>query len=245
MGSDRTGTNWEDGLCNVFRRTTGRPTASISRTCRVHHRRQADDGPHAPRAASRHPLSKRAPRPIRPRSSPTAAGRRAPRRSAIMVGKQAPATRRSVLSEGSRRQRRVGRLGPGNGTIGSATPPRPTCSSGSFDELGDVLRAILIAECGGTLTIQKRIDVSGGVPRQPGHRCLVVLDTALGCADARSGEDVVDHVRLRVRRRRGQQDRPDRARQTPAATCSGRAECTAAAPSSLYRRHRRDRQAPR
>jgi prepilin-type N-terminal cleavage/methylation domain-containing protein len=38
---------------------------------------------------------------------------------------------------------------------------------GSFDQLGSVLRSILIAECGGTLTLQKRIDVGGGVLQTP------------------------------------------------------------------------------
>lgn len=39
--------------------------------------------------------------------------------------------------------------------------------TGSFAELGDVLRSIMIAECGGTVTLQKRIDATatGGGPR--------------------------------------------------------------------------------
>jgi len=66
-----------------------------------------------------------------------------------------------------------------DGTIVLANAATADLFRGSFDELGDVLRAILIAECGGTLTLQKRIDVGGGVLENPASGAYS-FDTSLG-----------------------------------------------------------------
>ena len=49
----------------------------------------------------------------------------------------------------------------GDGTINVGNAATADFFRGSFDSLGDILRSILIAECGGTLTVQKRIDDGG------------------------------------------------------------------------------------
>jgi hypothetical protein len=54
----------------------------------------------------------------------------------------------------------TGRVNP-DGTIEAGNAATADLFRGSFAQLGDVLRSILIAECGGTLTLQKRILVGG------------------------------------------------------------------------------------
>jgi prepilin-type N-terminal cleavage/methylation domain-containing protein len=49
----------------------------------------------------------------------------------------------------------------GDGTINVGNAATADFFRGSFDSLGPILRSILIAECGGTLTVQKRIDEGG------------------------------------------------------------------------------------
>jgi prepilin-type N-terminal cleavage/methylation domain-containing protein len=48
-----------------------------------------------------------------------------------------------------------------DGTINVGNAATADFFRGSFESLGDILRSILIAECGGTLTLQKRIDTGG------------------------------------------------------------------------------------
>jgi prepilin-type N-terminal cleavage/methylation domain-containing protein len=51
----------------------------------------------------------------------------------------------------------------GDGTINVGNAATADFFRGSFDSLGPILRSILIAECGGTLTVQKRIDTGGSL----------------------------------------------------------------------------------
>jgi prepilin-type N-terminal cleavage/methylation domain-containing protein len=51
----------------------------------------------------------------------------------------------------------------GDGTINVGNAATADYFRGSFASLGPILRSILIAECGGTLTVQKRIDNSGSL----------------------------------------------------------------------------------
>lgn len=53
----------------------------------------------------------------------------------------------------------VGWNGTGPDNVGNAAAA--DYFAGSFDELGSVLRSIMVAECGGTVTVQKRIDNGG------------------------------------------------------------------------------------
>jgi hypothetical protein len=46
----------------------------------------------------------------------------------------------------------------GDGSVDVGNAVTADFFTGSFDQLGGVLRSIMIAECGGTLTLQKRID---------------------------------------------------------------------------------------
>jgi prepilin-type N-terminal cleavage/methylation domain-containing protein len=50
-----------------------------------------------------------------------------------------------------------------DGTINVGNAARADLFKGEFDSLGGILRSILIAECGGTLTVQKRIDTGGSL----------------------------------------------------------------------------------
>jgi prepilin-type N-terminal cleavage/methylation domain-containing protein len=49
----------------------------------------------------------------------------------------------------------------GDGTINVGNAATADFFRGSFNALGPILRSILIAECGGTLTVQKRVDTGG------------------------------------------------------------------------------------
>ena len=51
----------------------------------------------------------------------------------------------------------------GDGTINVGNAATADFFRGSFQSLGPILRSILIAECGGTLTVQKRIDTGGSL----------------------------------------------------------------------------------
>ncbi len=46
----------------------------------------------------------------------------------------------------------------GDGTINVGNAATADFFKGEFESLGPILRSILIAECGGTLTVQKRVD---------------------------------------------------------------------------------------
>ncbi len=50
-----------------------------------------------------------------------------------------------------------------NGTVVVGNAATADLFKGSFAQLGPILRSILIAECGGTLTVQKRIDTGSGL----------------------------------------------------------------------------------
>ena len=51
----------------------------------------------------------------------------------------------------------------GDGSINVGNAATADLFKGSFESLGPILRSILIAECGGTLTVQKRIDNGGSL----------------------------------------------------------------------------------
>ena len=51
----------------------------------------------------------------------------------------------------------------GDGTINVGNAATADLFKGEFESLGPILRSILIAECGGTLTVQKRIDTGGSL----------------------------------------------------------------------------------
>jgi prepilin-type N-terminal cleavage/methylation domain-containing protein len=83
------------------------------------------------------------------------------RLSRVLTGINTPSS--SPLPEG---QLWNGWVNPdGTVEIGNARTAR--IFRGSFDQLGGVLRTIMIAECGGTLTVQKRIETAPGVVESP------------------------------------------------------------------------------
>ena len=51
----------------------------------------------------------------------------------------------------------------GDGTINVGNAATADLFKGEFESLGPILRSILIAECGGTLTVQKRIDTGSSL----------------------------------------------------------------------------------
>jgi prepilin-type N-terminal cleavage/methylation domain-containing protein len=83
------------------------------------------------------------------------------RLSRVLTGVRTPAS--SPLPAG---QLWDGRVNPdGSIVLGNAGSAR--IYRGSFDQLGAVLRTIMIAECGGTLTVQKRVETAPGVLENP------------------------------------------------------------------------------
>jgi prepilin-type N-terminal cleavage/methylation domain-containing protein len=59
-----------------------------------------------------------------------------------------------------------GRVNP-DGSVELGNAKDANVFRGSFAELGGVLKSIMIAECGGTLTVQKRVETSPGVLETP------------------------------------------------------------------------------
>ena len=166
------GTNWEDGLYNLIcpvRRHALRRRAAQPRG--VHHRRRAERGAHRRRVAR---AARATPPPrTQPPKWPTSCERRAPARSASWSA----TSRTTAPTSATSRTSSVRSSGTGRSTATarstSATRPPPTSSRASSTSLGPILRSILIAECGGTLTVQKRIDTGSSLdepaPRASGR----------------------------------------------------------------------------
>jgi prepilin-type N-terminal cleavage/methylation domain-containing protein len=150
------GTNWEDGLWNVFRDTNGAYYGTEQPELLVF---ITDGEPNRVRTATGGSVS---------------AGEAAATEAAKKVARQAKDDGTRVIGvmvgDKSNNTAYVNRLKEVVGTI----EYRPELNNagtanlfkGQFSELGPILRSIMIAECGGTLTIQKRID-SGAGPVKP------------------------------------------------------------------------------
>lgn len=150
------GTNWEDGLYNLLRRSDGTPYGVEQPSLVVF---ITDGQPTRVRTASG--------------GSTGASDRDATNAAALVANELRAQGARTVgvmVGNRSNNNTYVGYLkdvvGPiewngsvnGDGTINVGNAATADLFKGEFDSLGPILRSILIAECGGTLTVQKRID---------------------------------------------------------------------------------------
>jgi len=151
--STKSGTNWEDGLWNVFRDSSGNYYGTEQPELLVF---ITDGEPNLVRTASGGwaDASESA-----ATDAAVAVARRAKsdgtRVIGVMVGNKSTDT-----GKVNQLKRVVGELeyNPALNNAGTAS-----LFKGQFSELGTILRSILIAECGGTLTVQKRIDTGSGL----------------------------------------------------------------------------------
>jgi prepilin-type N-terminal cleavage/methylation domain-containing protein len=153
------GTNWEDGLYNVLRRSDGTPYGTEQPSLVV---LITDGQPTAIRTAA---------------GGSSEVGAAAAKDAAIPVANELRArgarTIGVIVGNASTNNTYVGYLkevvGPiewnggvrADGTINVGNANVADVFKGSFTSLGPILRSILIAECGGTVTVQKRIDQGG------------------------------------------------------------------------------------
>jgi prepilin-type N-terminal cleavage/methylation domain-containing protein len=155
------GTNWEDGLYILNRRSDGTPYGVEQPSLVVF---ITDGQPTAIRTASGG-SSEVGNNPAKAAAAIVANELRAQgaRTIGVMVGNTA------TNSTAVNNLRDV--VGPiewngsvnGDGTINVGNAATADFFRGSFASLGPILRSILIAECGGTLTVQKRIDNGGSL----------------------------------------------------------------------------------
>ena len=149
----KSGTNWEDGLWNVFRDSAGNYYGTEQPELLVF---ITDGEPNLVRTASGGwaDASETA-----ATDAAVAVARRAKsdgtRVIGVMVGGKSTDT-----GKVNQLKRVVGELeySPALNNAGTAS-----LFKGQFSELGSILRSIMIAECGGTLTVQKRIDTGSGL----------------------------------------------------------------------------------
>ncbi len=147
------GTNWEDGLWNVFRDTNGNYYGTEQPELLVF---VTDGEPNRVRAAG---------------GGSAGASEAVATAAAKLVARQAKddGTRVIGVMVGSKSTdtARVNQLKDVVGSLeySAALNNAGTASlfKGQFSELGSILRSIMIAECGGTLTVQKRIDTGAGL----------------------------------------------------------------------------------
>lgn len=147
------GTNWEDGLWNVFRDTNGNYYGTEQPELLVF---ITDGEPNRVRTAS---------------GGSASASEANATKAAKEVAKQAKSdgTRVIGVMVGAK-STDVGKVNQLKDVVGSLEykPSENNAGTaslfkGQFTELGTILRSILIAECGGTLTVQKRIDTGSGL----------------------------------------------------------------------------------
>jgi hypothetical protein len=164
------GTNWEDGLWNVFRDTNGAYYGTEQPELLVF---ITDGEPNRVRTAT---------------GGSASASEAAATEAAKKVARQAKDDGTRVIGvmvgDKSKNTAYVNRLKDVVGTIeySAASNNAGTANlfKGQFSELGSILRSIMIAECGGTLTVQKRIDTGSGLVKPPTGEWTI---TAAGLGD--------------------------------------------------------------
>jgi prepilin-type N-terminal cleavage/methylation domain-containing protein len=156
------GTNWEGGLWNVFRSPAGALYASEQPDLVVF---ITDGQPNYVRNGTRAPVSINGP------AAATAArkvaddlrGMIGARVVGVMVGnKSANSTYVGYLKDLTSGPEWDGGVNS-DGTIDVGNAAEAGLFKGGFDDLGGILRSIVVGECGGTVTLQKRIDDGGSV----------------------------------------------------------------------------------
>lgn len=151
------GTNWEDGLYLPFRTSAGVPHAQLPDLVVF----ITDGQPNRKRSGS-----------VSTSVAVTAAQASANygrgtggRIVGILVGSEATASKSNLKAVvGNNEWNGTGPDAPGNAGAADIFMPG---NNGDFDELGDTLRAIMVAQCGGTVTVQKRLDDGAGNLSEP------------------------------------------------------------------------------
>jgi prepilin-type N-terminal cleavage/methylation domain-containing protein len=155
------GTNWEDGLFSVINQSNGSPYGVEQPSLVVF---VTDGEPNRVRTASGGS-----------NSASTADAKNAAAIVANNLRSQGARTVGVLVGNTSTNTAAINNLrdvvGPiewngsvnGDGTVNVGNAATADYFRGAFTSLGPILRSILIAECGGTLTVQKRIDESGSL----------------------------------------------------------------------------------
>jgi hypothetical protein len=155
------GTNWEDGLYNLLRRSDGTPYGIEQPSLVVF---VTDGQPNRVRTADG--------------GSQGVSETEAKNRAAVVANElraQGARTIGIMVGGKSNNSTYVGYLKDvvgniewngsvnGDGSVDVGNAATADLFKGEFSSLGSILRSILIAECGGTLTVQKRIDTGSGL----------------------------------------------------------------------------------
>ena len=154
------GTNWEDGLWQAFRTTAGTPFAQLPElVVFISDGEPNRNRTNLPTDGDTRYNSTDLSRAVTAANYGRGTGARV---VGVLVGNDASATNqdrmRSVVGS-------VTWTGTGPNDLGNASAADfflPS-NSASFAQLGNVLRAISAAQCGGTVTVQKRIEVAGSL----------------------------------------------------------------------------------
>jgi len=151
------GTNWEDGLWLPFRTSAGLPHAQLPDLVVF----ITDGQPNRKRSGSTSTSSA-----VTAAQSSANYGRGTGSRIVgILVGSEANSSKNNLKAVvGNNEWNGTGPENPGNAAAADIFMPG---NNGDFDELGDTLRAIMVAQCGGTVTIQKRLDDGAGNLSEP------------------------------------------------------------------------------
>lgn len=159
------GTNWEDGLWQAFRTTSGTPFSQLPELVVF----ISDGEPNRNRTNTPNDGDARFNTTDLSRAVTAANYGRGTgaRIVGILVGNDAVATNQSRMKSvvGNVVWNGTGPTNPGNAAAADFFLP---ANSASFAQLGNVLRSISAAVCGGTITVQKRIEQAGALSEATG-----------------------------------------------------------------------------
>jgi len=159
------GTNWEDGLWQAFRTTSGTPFSQLPELVVF----ISDGEPNRNRTNTPNDGDARFNTTDLSRAATAANYGRGTgaRIVGILVGNDAVATNQSRMKSvvGNVVWNGTGPTNPGNAAAADFFLP---ANSASFAQLGNVLRSISAAVCGGTITVQKRIEQAGALSEATG-----------------------------------------------------------------------------
>ena len=159
------GTNWEDGLWQAFRTTAGTPYSQLPELVVF----ISDGEPNRNRTNTTNDGDTRYNTTDLSRAVTAANYGRGTgaRIVGVLVGADANSTNQSRMMSvvGNVIWNGTGPSNPGNAAAADFFLPS---NSASFAQLGNVLRAISAAQCGGTVTVQKRINVAGNLTEATG-----------------------------------------------------------------------------
>lgn len=151
------GTNWEDGLYMAFRNPSGALHADLPELVVL----ITDGAPTRGRNPDGTPTGEIGTNAARDRAVAVASDGRDTGARIIGVIVGAAATQTGPTNNLKAVVGHVAWNGTGPDNVGNAAAA--DIFAGGFDDLGRVLRSIMVAECGGTVTLQKRIETGGSL----------------------------------------------------------------------------------